>query len=114
LSKELDVPVDELQQEPASLEHQQEPTSKELSELVLPSKEQVLSPSKKYHLNDQEEEKQQLAQDEVEQVDEEVVEEEMETQSDNGEAYQPSDESGEEGKFIVSHCISLCPPSSSI
>jgi hypothetical protein len=31
---------------------------------------------------------------------EEVEEEEMETESDYGHLYQPSDESGEEGKFI--------------
>jgi hypothetical protein len=45
----------------------------------------------------------------VEQDDEELEEEEMETESDNGEAYQPTVESGEEGKFILSQRISLHP-----
>jgi hypothetical protein len=36
----------------------------------------------------------------VEHDEEEVEKEDMETQPDNGDSYQPSDESGEEGKFI--------------
>jgi hypothetical protein len=45
----------------------------------------------------------------VERDDEEVEEEEMETDSDNGELYQPSDKSGEEGKFL-SFYLSTSPP----
>jgi hypothetical protein len=45
----------------------------------------------------------------VEHDDEEVEEEEMETGSDNGDLYQPSDESGEEGKFI-SFYLPFPPP----
>jgi hypothetical protein len=47
-----------------------------------------------------EEENLQFGQEVVEHDDEEVEEEEMETESDNSDSYQPSEESGEEGKFI--------------
>jgi hypothetical protein len=49
---------------------------------------------------EEEEENLQFGQEVVEHDDEEVEEEEMETELDNGDSYQPSDESSEEGKFI--------------
>jgi hypothetical protein len=57
----------------------------------------------------EDEENLQFGQEVVERDDEEVEEEEMETESDSGDLYQPSDESGEEGKFISFYLP--CPPS---
>jgi hypothetical protein len=108
LSKELVAPV-ELQHGPPCEERsvplpieqpkllskeQSEPLSKELAASV----ELQQEPEGK-----EEEENLKFGQEVVIHDDEEVEveeEEEMDTESDNGDSYQPSDKSGEEGKFI--------------
>jgi hypothetical protein len=105
LSKELVAPV-ELQHGPPCKERSV-PLPMEQPKLL--SKEQFASLSKELYASvevqqepegEEEEENLQFGQEVVEHDDEEVEEEEMETESDNGDLYQPSDESGEEGKFI--------------
>jgi hypothetical protein len=75
---------------------QLEPLSKDLAALVKIQQEPD---------GQEEEDNLQFGQEVVEHDDEDV-EEKMETESDNGDSYQPSDESGEEGQ-----CISLYLPS---
>jgi hypothetical protein len=112
LSKELVAPV-ELQPGPPC-EERSVPLPMEQPKLM--SKEQSASFSKELDASvevqqdpegEEEEENLQFGQEVVEHDDEEVEEEEMETESDNGgDVYQPSDKSGEEGK-----CISFYLPS---
>jgi hypothetical protein len=85
------------------------PTCEERSKLL--SKEQSVSLSNEVQQEPEgkeDEENLQFGQDVVEHDDEEVEEEDMETQLDNGDSYQPSDESGEEGKSISFYLP--CPP----
>jgi hypothetical protein len=117
LSNELVAPV-ELQPAPPCEERsmplpveQPKLLSKEQSEPL--SKERVASVELQQEPEGEEEEENlQFGQEVVEHDDEEVeeVEEEgMETESDNGDSYQPSDESGDEGKFI-SFYLPFPPP----
>jgi hypothetical protein len=79
---------------------QSDPLSKELAASVELKQEPE---------GEEEEENIQFGQEVVEYDDEEVEEEDMETESDNGDSYQPSDESGEEGNFI-SFYLPFPPP----
>jgi hypothetical protein len=95
LSKEMVAPV-ELQ---PGLPCEEWSVPLPMEQLKLMSKEQYALLSKETE-GEEEEENLQFGQEVVEHDDEEVEEEGMETESDNGYVYQPSDESGEEGNFI--------------
>jgi hypothetical protein len=111
LSKELVAPV-ELQPAPPCEERS---VSLPMEQPKLLSKEQSASLSKELDASvevqqepdgEEDEENIQFGQEVVGHDDEEVEEEEMETESENGDS--PSDESGEEGKFISLYLP--CPP----
>jgi hypothetical protein len=118
LSKEQSV---SLSKELVELQHgppcEERPVSLPMEQPKLLSKEQSASLSKELDASvevqkepegEEDEENLQFGQEVVEHDDEEVEEEEMETESDNGDSYEPSDESGEEGKFISLYLP--CPP----
>jgi hypothetical protein len=105
LSKELVAPV-ELQPGPP---YEEWSVLLPMEQLKLLSKKQSVSLSKELDASvdlqqepegEEEEENLQFCQEVVDHDDEEVEEDEMETELENGYLYQPSDESGEEGKFI--------------
>jgi hypothetical protein len=113
LSKELVAPV-ELQPGPPCEERS---VSLPMEQPKLLTKEQYASLSKEIDASvevqqepegEEEEENIQFGQEVMEHDDEEVEEEEMKTESDNGDSYQPSDKRGDEGKFISFYLP--CPP----